>query len=225
MPRRDLCLVCLFCIMLMEIRTFEKPVELIPKSPDKDAAESPQPDTFLESLQKIGIHSTAILQDEDSVFVVEFYGLLSQYFMIASPKHPLMWYAIQRCIFNLLNTEHTNKMNAAFITGPTALHEAFQQFTRDVHIPIMSAREAINKNMRFQAVVADTWTGKTGRHVRAIGNRTNSELYVKRDVLAGVKLDEYALMGLKEHNTEMKTSIANNISCLSILHDLMLSDE
>lgn len=40
---------------------------------------------------------TLSIQD-DAFFVVEQYHLLSQYFMALSPRHPLMYYAIQKCL-------------------------------------------------------------------------------------------------------------------------------
>jgi hypothetical protein len=42
--------------------------------------------------------SDTLSTEDDAFFVVEQYHLLSQYFMALSPRHPLMYYAIQKCL-------------------------------------------------------------------------------------------------------------------------------
>lgn len=70
------------------------------------------------------LNASAISETDEGFSVVEQYHMLSQYFMAVSPRHPLMHYAIQHCLLNLLQRKDTRKQNAAFVIGPHALHAA-----------------------------------------------------------------------------------------------------
>jgi mannosyltransferase OCH1-like enzyme len=53
---------------------------------------------------------TSIPASYDSYFVIEQYHLLSQWFIAVSPKHPLMFYAVQKCLQNLLAAPDTGSV-------------------------------------------------------------------------------------------------------------------
>ena len=73
-------------------------------------------------------------QQHDALFVVEQYHLLSQYFMAVTPRHPLMWYALQHAVLNVAKATDTGQLAAAMMTGPHALHQAYQSFRADVGV-------------------------------------------------------------------------------------------
>jgi Glycosyltransferase sugar-binding region containing DXD motif len=53
---------------------------------------------------------TSIESDDDALFVVEQYHLLSQWFMAVSPRHPVMFYAVHHSLANLLNAKDTGSI-------------------------------------------------------------------------------------------------------------------
>jgi hypothetical protein len=67
-------------------------------------------------------------EDVDAYFVLEQDGLLSQYFMAVTPKHPLLFYTIQHTLSNILKSKDPFKDFAPTLTGPRALHQGFQTF-------------------------------------------------------------------------------------------------
>jgi hypothetical protein len=74
-------------------------------------------------------NGTAIGDDDDAWFVVERIGVLSQYFMSASPGHPLMHLAVSVTLKRLLEVDPIGTQYVPFVTGPGALKEAFYLFT------------------------------------------------------------------------------------------------
>jgi hypothetical protein len=48
-------------------------------------------------------HGTAIHDMDDGCFVIERIGIMSQYFMAASPKHPFHCICVMRCLSHLLD--------------------------------------------------------------------------------------------------------------------------
>ena len=77
-----------------------------------------------------------ITDQDDGFFVVEHSDLLSQYFMALSPRHPLMYYAIQQSLTNILHERDIGYINMPLATGPQALHEAFTNFMWDAGVKV-----------------------------------------------------------------------------------------
>jgi Glycosyltransferase sugar-binding region containing DXD motif len=152
----------------------------------------------------------------DGLFVIEQYHLLSQYFMAMSPRHPLMWYAIQHSLINLLQVPDTGRASASMVTGPHALHFAFQSFRMDVgaHVdPAMSG---------YKPVKAGTYVGTHNRSVTAIGRAEDQNQFVDRDVLRRRKKREYEKMDMTHFQDDKKHPTQR--SCLNSLYDLYAGD-
>lgn len=63
-------------------------------------------------------NTSTITDDDDGFFVVEESHLLSQYFLALSLKHPLIYYAIQQSLSNILRERDTGYINTPLATGP-----------------------------------------------------------------------------------------------------------
>ena len=62
-----------------------------------------------------------IIEDSADYFVIqEGGGFISQFFMAASPRHPLSFYAVQHTISRLLDVGNIALQNTAVVTGPGA---------------------------------------------------------------------------------------------------------
>ena len=151
-----------------------------------------------------------ILLESDAFFVVEQYHLLSQWFMAVSPRHPLMFYAVQQALTRLLQVPDTGSMNAAFVTGPHALHEAFRLFRMDVGLPVNPAT-GINK-----PISAGHFVGTLNRSVTVVGTAEFQDEFVKRDALGALKRNEYRKMGMRHFQDDLKHQ--SNKSCYLSLY-------
>jgi hypothetical protein len=157
-------------------------------------------------------------QPIDSLFVVEQYHLLSQYFMAASPEHPILWYAIQYGILNLLRSDDTGKTSAALATGPHALHQAFMSFVADGPIGGGRRRRIDPALPGNRPVRAGTYLGTGNRSVTVLGTAEDHREIVDRDVLRGTKRAEYARMAMRHFQDDKKRPTGR--SCLSLLLEL-----
>ena len=119
------------------------------------------------------IHAAA----DDALFVVEQYHMLSQYFMAVTPRHPLVWYAIQRALQNLWDLPDTGKVSAAMVTGPHVLHAAYRDFRAD-------AGQAVDPaGVGYKPVWAGRFVGTWNYTVTVIGVGEQQNEYVHRDLL------------------------------------------
>jgi hypothetical protein len=65
-----------------------------------------------------------ITQDVDSYFEVERGGFPSQFFMVASPHHPVMYFMVSTTIERLLMVDNITNQYIPFVTGPGATKTA-----------------------------------------------------------------------------------------------------
>lgn len=147
----------------------------------------------------------SISDNDDALFVVEQYHLLSQWFMAVSPRHPLMFYAIQISLWNLLAAPDTGSISAAMYTGPHALHAAYIQFRKDAGAMVDTATKG-NK-----PVWSGHFVGTFNRSVTVLGEASNQNKYVNRDVLGGKKKRQYEKMGMRHFQDDKK--FASGMSC------------
>lgn len=110
-------------------------------------------------------NASTITNEDDGFFIVEHSDLLSQYFLALSPKHPLMYYAIQQSLSNILREKDVGYNNTPLATGPQALHEAFTIFMADVGVKVPFYGHG-------KAVAAGYYVGTNGRSIRVVGNGT-----------------------------------------------------
>jgi len=161
-----------------------------------------------------------IARSDDGFFVVEQYSLLSQYFMAVSPKHPIMYYAVQRSLINLLQASDTLNMGAAVKTGPHALHKALQDFQWDVGIlvdPMMAGAKPVK---------AGLYHGSQNRSIRVVGSSKNENEYVHRLAMKPAeRWRGYRQMNMK-HFSEYTGAKAkkSGMSCMAAILNGTISD-
>jgi hypothetical protein len=147
---------------------------------------------------------------DEAFFVVEQFHMLSQYFMAATPRHPLMWYAIQHALQNLWDMPDTGKAAASMLTGPHALHWAYMNFRRDAGAIIDPAGTG------FKPVWAGRFLGSQNYSVTVVGVGENENEYVHRDLL-GIheKRASYQQMHMRHFQDDKKHPTGR--SCLSTI--------
>jgi len=87
-------------------------------------------------------------EDED----FEAKGFLAQMFLIASPHHPLMYYAVHAAVRNLLNVKDIIRVDPALTSGPRALLNAMELF--------------MNNKTAGRGIQNGTHVGEGGRSIR-----------------------------------------------------------
>lgn len=155
--------------------------------------------------------ATTIQPEDDAFFVVEQYHLLSQWFMAASPKHPIMFYAVQQSLLGLLAAPDTGSVPAPMVTGPHALHAAFIQFRKDAGHAVDLAIPG-NKPVR-----AGLFVGSHNRTIRVAGDAAHQNEIVNRDALGRRKRREYESMGMRHFQDDRKHG--SGVSCAKSILD------
>ena len=147
-----------------------------------------------------GATSLVIQDDDDAFFVVEELGVLSQYFLATSPKHPLMYLAVQNTLSRLLEVPHVGNQVIPQVTGPGALKMAFKYFMGTPDTP---------QNGRVRQ---GKYVGVGNREVTVVGHKaTGSNNYVVRATVSG-KWGQYKDMDMKHYSKIAKKKF--NESCL-----------
>jgi mannosyltransferase OCH1-like enzyme len=150
-------------------------------------------------------NGTTIQPEDDGFFVVEVMGTPSQWFMAVSPRHPLMHMIIETILHNIAWTiKATGQLKVIWITGPGAVAEGFNLYTRD--------------NSRQHE--AGHYVGTEGRSVRLVGNKENQDEYVWRNMIKD-KEDLYEKMNMVlTHLTRMNINkkAATKLTCLEHLY-------
>ncbi|CAB9520580.1 glycosyltransferase [Seminavis robusta] len=153
---------------------------------------------------------TAIKDSDDGWFVVEQFHILSQYVMAVSPHHPLMYYAIQHATHKIMAQEDTKQINAALVTGPHALHRAFQDFCKDAGIRMDP------QGVGFKPVKAGIWQGTNGRSITVVGRGELEGEYITREMMSlHLKKKQYAKMGMSSFREDKMQSSGQ--SCMAAL--------
>eukprot|EP00543_Licmophora_paradoxa_P006335 CAMPEP_0202449336 /NCGR_PEP_ID=MMETSP1360-20130828/8073_1 /ASSEMBLY_ACC=CAM_ASM_000848 /TAXON_ID=515479 /ORGANISM="Licmophora paradoxa, Strain CCMP2313" /LENGTH=212 /DNA_ID=CAMNT_0049067219 /DNA_START=90 /DNA_END=728 /DNA_ORIENTATION=+ len=154
-----------------------------------------------------------IQSNDDAYFVVEFYDAPSQYWMAVSPKHPIMYYAIQQALFKVMGASKPRILDASFTTGPFALLDAFSWFMLDVG------------QLKGKPVVAGTYHGRYNRTVRLDGmGRKKSDEIIKREAIGrNSKIQMYHEMNMTHFMEDKKKgrqgSQETHITCFSQWYD------
>jgi hypothetical protein len=148
-------------------------------------------------------NETTIKPEDDAFFVVEVLGTPSQWFMALSPRHPMMYMTIISIIRNILTIGDTGMLQVVWTTGPGAVMQGFALFAR-------------NTSHNYDA---GHYIGTDGRSVRLVGEKTNEDEYVWRNMIKD-KLDLYEKMNMT-HLLRMGTrdaKKATNLTCLEHLY-------
>lgn len=147
--------------------------------------------------------TTIISSNDDGFFVVERIGVLSQYFMATSPRHPLMFMAVQQAFSRLLDTNSIGEQYVPYVTGPGALKNAYIRFM---------GRTSGGK------VTEGTYTSpNTNRSITVVGRRGNSDRYIQRESVMPIhKRQGYKLMGMTHFSRAGDPTL--NVSCYEHLY-------
>jgi hypothetical protein len=161
---------------------------------------------------------TTIVPDDDSWFVPEKLGVLTQYFMSASPKHPLMYLAVMNTLQRLLSVASIVEQNIPVVTGPGALKSAFSDFMQGDTSP---------NHPDYHRPPAGLYVGMGNRSVTVKGSRQKTGDYIQRvAVKRYIKRKGYRLAG-QVHFGHVVSRMNNvtiqrlNVSCLEHLHHVL----
>lgn len=148
-----------------------------------------------------------IQDDDDAWFVVERVGVLSQYFMAASPKHPLIHVALTSLFQRLLEVENIRKQYVPFVTGPGAMKVAMMNFMKD------------GKKLFKKGVKRGKYIGVAGRSVTVVGSKGKATEYVRRESVSGIdKRGGYVAMGMQHFSGKKGRDQAPTSSCYEHLY-------
>jgi hypothetical protein len=161
-------------------------------------------------------HNDTISDADDAFFVVEQYHILSQWFMAVSPRHPLMYYAVQHSLLNLLEADDTKKIGAHLKTGPHALHRAYIDFRADAGASVDPLGTG------FKPVWSGKFFGTNNRSLTVVGKGENENQYVQRLAVDPiVRKVDYRKMGMTHFSKFTEPhSKKSGLTCL----DAMLTD-
>jgi hypothetical protein len=168
-----------------------------------------------------------LLDDDDAFFVIEHVGVLSQYFLAISPRHPLMYLCILISLQRILAMDHVGKQNIPVVTGPGALKVAFKYFmkTPPSSLSIQQDDEKEQGQQQGRAdpptkygrVKAGKYYGVGNRSVTVVGTKDTGSKWVVRGSVDN-KGKGYQAMGMKHFSTIAKKKF--NESCLVHLWNL-----
>lgn len=151
-------------------------------------------------------NATTITAEDDAFFVIEILGSPSQWFMAASPKHPMMYMAIQLVMKNLANYEG-GYFRVIWTTGPGVVAEAFRLFH--------------GTDMQTYKVKPGVHFGVDGRSATIVGSKEDQNEYITR-VVSFVHTNEgknkiYEDTGMK-HLTQMNHSLTTQ-PCMEQMYE------
>jgi mannosyltransferase OCH1-like enzyme len=163
-------------------------------------------------------NTTTIGENDDSFFLVEKLGVLSQYFMAASPRHPLLYLAIHNALHRLLQVENVGRQYIPSVTGPGALKTAFMSFMRaQAKKKGHPAATNNNTNNGYGRVQAGRYVGVDGRSVTVKGTKFDSDKIVKRACVPE-KGESYKKMKIRHFSEIAKKKF--NESCFVHIYNL-----
>jgi hypothetical protein len=163
-------------------------------------------------------NATTIAPDDDAFFIIERDGLLSQYFIAISPKHPLMYYAIQRTVMAILREYDTGRTIAGIVSGPRALHEAFMHFLWDQGTWM---EHEVTKPHPIDT--PGLYTGTDNRTLLLVGTRETANTLVYRESIRDKrkKIKEYARMNM----THFSQLVPTKVACLSLVYQATVKEK
>ena len=184
--------------------------------------------------------SSSISYQDQAYFVVEEAGYLSQYFMAAAPKHPLMYLLIQTTLSRLLNLNDVDHQYVPYVTGPGALKQAFLHFMHaqgpnnskeDASLALRNDDDNNSNNNtattttasinRSGKVTAGIYLGLGNTTITVVGRRSDANEYVARNVIYKKRVMYQKLMNMTHfsriHSTKQAKAAMTTDSCLERL--------
>lgn len=162
----------------------------------------------------IRFNGETIKSEDDSFFVIEQLGIMSQYFLASSVGHPLMRQMLETGIYNLKQTNNVMVNNAATTTGPKAVKVGFIKFMAEVGVETTGY------------IPAGIYVGSNNRSVTVIGQANRSKDYVHRGGLGHKhKVEYYNAVQIRHFLSMRKGQGPNPISCKEHLKRTNGTDE
>ena len=157
--------------------------------------------------------SSMLAADDEAFFVVDAAKLLSQFFIAAKPRHPLMFLLVQSTFLRLLSLNDVDQQYAPYVTGPGALKSAF------IHYMGAQGKNEPNNANHYtpyhNPAKEGVYRGLGNTTVRLLGDADDSFYYVHRSAVRD-KISSYAHMNMT-HFTELEQT-KNNDSCMNRLY-------
>jgi len=146
------------------------------------------------------LNGTIITDDVDSFFEQEKGKFPSQYFMAASPHHPVMYFMVMTTIERLLLLTSISNQYVPFITGPGA------------------TKTAVIKAFGTGYPTKGHYVGVYNRTMTVVGspNEARQGLYLRRDSVR--KANQYKLMNMTHYNNKERLKQKQH-SCFLEIHD------
>ena len=144
------------------------------------------------------------LDDDEAWFVVEELGIVSQWFMAAEPRHPLIYLSVLILLERLLEVMNIREQYVPLVTGPGTLKVSLMKFL---------------KRDEEQQVTAGTHVGMGNKTVTVVGRMGHAKDYVIRGSISRVhKREGYAAMGMAHFSSKKQSNHAPSDSCYEFLH-------
>jgi hypothetical protein len=150
--------------------------------------------------------TTTMMQNQNALFVVDQYGMLSEFFFAAAPKHPLLFYTIHHALQRIQDSRDTGTMYPGRTTGPHALLAGFRSFQRDVGLDVPVEDPVKSGIFRGR----DEWT------VTVAGIASKHNEFVFRQAVTDLqKLNDYENMGMTYYLHDL---VLSNRSCANVIY-------
>lgn len=120
-------------------------------------------------------NGTTIAPDDDAYFVIEVMGTASQWFMAASPRHPMMYFTLHEIMAKLMALEDVGNIPIVWTTGPGAVADGFRKFLGP------------NKGRWGKKPPAGVYVGPDGRTVTLVGSSNDENEYITRNIYESVE--------------------------------------
>lgn len=134
-------------------------------------------------------NSATIEANDDGFFLLDpETNMLSTSLMAVSPRHPLMYYAIQHSLGNILRVEDVGSIDSSVTTGPGALEQAFISFKGLDHQKKTDSGDS-------PAIIQGDIKGCLGRSIRVAG--TENDYFVQIFISDQGKRKEFLKMGIE----------------------------
>jgi mannosyltransferase OCH1-like enzyme len=165
-------------------------------------------------------NGSVISDSDEAFFVVEQGGWLSQYFMAATPHHPLMYLLVHKIIQRVYALNDVDGQYVPRSTGPGALKYSFIAFMGDQGPNIFEGFGDCNKgrNYRYGTVTEGLYTGWDNSTVTVVGNRKNSSEYVIRENIER-KVVSYHHMNMTHFREKKKRTQTEIESCFRRIYE------
>jgi hypothetical protein len=159
------------------------------------------------------LNGSVITAEDDSWYVVEGLGMMSQYFMASSPRHPFLHLCVSVLLGRLLWQPSVGNQYVPFSTGPGTTKNAMIQFMR-------------GQGNEYQKTPAGHYVGLHNRSVTVVGTRGTGRLWVIRESIGGQdKRKGYAQMNMKHFSQSKRLPQAFvNESCHAHLYFMSAKD-